>query len=159
MEGPTPVAPAADHRRATVATVLAAATVAALALSGCSEQRRECDTKVAVEPVTLEAGGRAAVDLDLSARVTAGGNPVADLVIDFKVGWPPDGGIAFGSAPTDAGGIARLHVPGAVSPRTRGTDASTWTKYQAEVALFQQSDQAAGKTCIRSGQAPFQYQP
>ena len=153
------MAPAADHRRATVATVLAAATVAALTASGCSEQRRDCDTTVTVEPVRLQARGQAAVDLDLSARVTAGGNPVADLVIDFKVGWPPDGGIAFGSAPTDTGGTARLHVPGAISPRTRGTDAGTWTKYQAEVALFQPSDQATGKTCIRSGEAPFRYEP
>ena len=159
MEDPTPVAPAADHRRVTVAVVFAVATVAALAVSGCADQRRGCDTKVSVDPVILRADGRPAIDLDLSARITAGGQPVADLVIDFKVGWPPDGGISFGSATTDASGTAHLQVPAAISPRTRGTDATTWTKYQAEVALFQQSDQAAKKTCVRSAQAPFHYDP
>ncbi|MFI9815921.1 hypothetical protein [Saccharothrix variisporea] len=119
-----------------------------------------CDTTVTVEPVVIRGGGAPATALDLQARATDGGKPVAGLVLEFRVGWPPDSGALAGSADTDAEGVARLHVADYLrATPTQGVDFTKMTRYQAEVSLFQTSEGVGKSVCVRNGQAPFRYEP
>jgi hypothetical protein len=144
-----------------VTTVLlwAAVTAAVSASVGCGGG---CDTEVALEPVVIRGNGQQRVDLDLSARITAGGRPIKDLVVQFEIGWPASGagGTALGSATTNADGVARLHAPGYLGPGSAfGENAAEWTRYEAEPALFQPSKEAADRMCMRTGQASFRFEP
>ncbi|NUT93332.1 MAG: hypothetical protein HOY78_15060 [Saccharothrix sp.] len=113
-----------------------------------------------MEPVVIRGGGAPATDLDLQARATDGGKPVAGLVLEFRVGWPPEGGALAGSADTDADGVARLHVADYLrATPTQGVDFTAMTRYQAEVSLFQTSEEAGKAVCVRNGQASFRYEP
>jgi hypothetical protein len=149
------VAVRADARGSIVTATLAWVAVTVAGASACGSR---CDTVISLQPVTVQ--GSPAADLDLSARITAGGRPVPDVRLEFKAGWPPDGGIAFGTATTDADGVAHLHVDDAVGIQSiLGKNATTWTKYQAEVSAFQTSQTATQAICIRSGQSSFRYEP
>ncbi|CAL9440555.1 hypothetical protein SUDANB95_02223 [Actinosynnema sp. ALI-1.44] len=113
-----------------------------------------------VEPVVIRGGGAPAADLDLQARVVDGGKPVAGLVLEFRVGWPPEGGAPAGSADTDADGVARLHVDDYLrATPVQGMDFTRIGRYQAEVSLFQTSEDVGRAVCVRSGQASFRYEP
>lgn len=137
-----------------VTVLLGMATAVA---AGCGSS---CDTAVSVAPVVIQGVGRASADLDLSARVTAGGRAVPNLRIEFRTGWPPDGGLLMGTEETDQDGVARLHVADAVGPDSEnGPQSTEWTKYQAEVSLVQTSKEASDAVCVRNGQASFRYDP
>lgn len=140
-----------------VAVPLGMATATAIVVAGCGST---CDTAVSVAPVVIQGGGRPSADLDLSARVTAGGRPVPDLRIEFRTGWPPDRGLLMGTEETDSDGVARLHVTDAVGPGSEnGPQSVEWTRYQAEVSLVQTSKEASDAVCVRNGQASFRYEP
>ncbi|WP_433261367.1 hypothetical protein ACQPZF_26585 [Actinosynnema sp. CS-041913] len=136
--------------------VLCGAAVSACATGGGDA----CDTTVTVDPVVIQGSGAPAADLDLQARVVDGGKPVAGLVLEFRVGWPPEGGALAGSADTDADGVARLHVDDYLrATPVQGVDFTAIGRYQAEVSEFQTSEEAGKAVCIRSSQAPFRYEP
>lgn len=148
---------AAEPSRAArlVATIVLGTVVATTGACG-----GDCDTEIAVEPVVLHGDGAELVDLSLSARVTAGGAPVRDLVVEFRIGRAPDDGIVLGSTSTDEDGVAHLLVDDGVGPASlRGADAERWTRYRAEVDLFQTSEQAAKSVCGRSAEAAFHFEP
>lgn len=142
-------------RLATVPVVVLLGMATAV-VTGCGSR---CDTAVSVAPVVIQGGGRGSADLDLSARVTAGGRPVQGLRMEFRAGWPPDRGLLMGTEETDQDGVARLHVADAVGPDSEnGPQSTEWTKYQAEVSLVQTSE-SSDAVCVRNGQAPFRYEP
>ncbi|WP_309114261.1 hypothetical protein [Saccharothrix sp.] len=120
----------------------------------------ECDTAVTVEPVVIRGGGAPTADLDLQARAVDGGKPVAGLVLEFRLGWPPEGGAVVGSADTGADGVARLHVDDYLrATPVQGMDFTAMGRYQAEVSAFQTSEEVGRSVCVRGGQASFRYEP
>lgn len=117
-----------------------------------------CSAALHADPVEVHGNGRPRVDVDLSARVTGDGNPVAGVVVEFYGIGP--GGVILGTATSDADGVARLHAAGAVGPDSiNGRQADRWTSYRVRVSVLQQGERAAATVCAKEVDAAFRYVP
>lgn len=132
------------------------AILASLAVSGCG---LGCGAELQVEPVVVHGNGKPRVDLDLSARITDGGEPVEGVEIAFfSIG--PDG-LLLGVATSGPDGIAHLHARGGLgSGSVWAWHADRWTAYRARVSYLQGGDEAAAHTiCAEPAKAPFRFEP